>query len=58
MSTTPVRSHIVSLQVTEPLTQILGGHDIFVEEGDTMNLTCIVKVMSAKLCKILIIDVD
>ena len=44
VSTTPVRSHIVSLQVTEPLTQILGGEDIFVEEGDTMNLTCIVKV--------------
>ena len=44
MSTTPVMSHVVSLHVTEPVTMILGGGDILVEEGDTMNLTCLVKV--------------
>jgi len=43
ISTTPVMSHIVSLQVTQPRTIILGGDNIFVEEGDTMNLTCLVK---------------
>lgn len=43
VSTTPVMSHVVSLHVTEPVTIILGGGDILVEEGDTMNLTCLVK---------------
>ena len=43
ISTTPVMSHIVSLQVTQPRTLILGGDNVFVEEGDTMNLTCLVK---------------
>lgn len=43
ISTSPVMSHIVHLTVTEPLTQIIGSPDIYVEEGDTMNLTCVVK---------------
>jgi len=43
VSTTPVMSHLVHLEVTEPVTQILGGPHIYIEEGLPMNLTCIVK---------------
>jgi len=43
VSTTPVMSHYVYLKVAEPHTEILGGPSIFIEEGATMNLTCVVK---------------
>jgi len=43
ISTTPVMSHIIHLAVTEPFTEIVGAPDIYVDEGATMNLTCIVK---------------
>jgi len=43
ISTTPVMSHVVHLSVTEPVTEILGGDDIYVQEGVTMNLTCLVR---------------
>lgn len=43
ISTTPVMSHLVYLTVAEPYTVILGGQDIFLEEGFTMNLTCLVR---------------
>lgn len=43
ISTTPVMSHIIHLAVTEPVTEIVGAPDVYVEEGATMNLTCIVK---------------
>jgi len=43
ISTTPVMSHLVYLTVAEPYTEILGGPDIFLEEGFTMNLTCLVR---------------
>ena len=36
-------SHIIHLAVTEPVTEIVGAPDVYVEEGATMNLTCIVK---------------
>ena len=42
ISSTPVMSHILALAVTEPVTEILGGPDIYVEEGATMNLSCVV----------------
>ena len=29
--------------ITEPYTEILGGPDIYLEEGFTMNLTCLVR---------------
>ena len=29
--------------ILEPHTEILGGPNIFIEEGFTMNLTCVVK---------------
>ena len=43
ISTTPVLSHRVYLSVAEPVTEILGAPDIYVEEGVTMNLTCMVR---------------
>jgi len=43
ISSTPVMSHHVYLTVAEPYTEILGGPDIYLEEGFTMNLTCIVR---------------
>jgi len=43
ISTTPVMSHHVYLKVAEPYTEILGGPNIYLEEGFTMNLTCIVR---------------
>ena len=35
-------SHVIHLAVTEPVTEILGGEAVYVEEGATMNLTCVV----------------
>jgi len=43
ISTTPVLSHRVWLTVAEPVTEILGAPDIYIEEGVTMNLTCMVR---------------
>eukprot|EP00092_Neocalanus_flemingeri_P073501 GFUD01090696.1.p1 GENE.GFUD01090696.1~~GFUD01090696.1.p1 ORF type:complete len:149 (-),score=18.68 GFUD01090696.1:243-689(-) len=34
-------SHYVYLEVTEPRTSILGGPDIYLSEGDTLNITCL-----------------
>jgi len=42
ISTTPPNSHIVTLTIAEPKTAILGGPDIHLKEGSTMNLTCII----------------
>ena len=35
--------HLNHYSITEPYTQIVGSPDIFLEEGATMNLTCLVK---------------
>jgi len=43
ISSTPVISHLLYLNIAEPYTEILGGPDIYLEEGFTMNLTCLVK---------------
>jgi len=43
ISTTPILSHRVWLTVAEPVTEILGAPDIYIEEGVTMNLTCMVR---------------
>merc|ERR1719150_3203825 len=43
ISSTPIISHLVYLDIAEPYTEILGGPDIYLEEGFTMNLTCLVK---------------
>jgi len=42
ISTTPPNSHIVILTIAEPKTAILGGPDIHLKEGSTMNLTCVI----------------
>ncbi|XP_029342350.1 neurotrimin-like isoform X2 [Acyrthosiphon pisum] len=43
VSTQPVRSIFVTLNVVVPSASISGGPDIHVNEGSTINLTCIVK---------------
>ncbi|XP_059081593.1 zwei Ig domain protein zig-8-like isoform X2 [Tigriopus californicus] len=47
LSTTPIRSHVIDLKVVEPQTDILGGPDMHVDRGSTINLTCIAKFSPA-----------
>ena len=42
ISTTPPNSLIVTLTVAEPRTEILGGPEIHIKEGSTLNLTCLI----------------
>ncbi|XP_018566536.1 zwei Ig domain protein zig-8-like isoform X2 [Anoplophora glabripennis] len=43
ISTQPVRSYFVSLTVVVPTAQILGGPDLHVDKGSTINLTCSIR---------------
>ncbi|KAL0270742.1 UNVERIFIED_CONTAM: hypothetical protein PYX00_008045 [Menopon gallinae] len=43
ISTTPPIGHPVYLTVVEPITEILGGSDLFINTGSTINLTCLVR---------------
>ncbi|XP_014249315.1 zwei Ig domain protein zig-8 [Cimex lectularius] len=43
ISTTPPVGHPVYLSVVEPVTEILGGPDVFIQKGSTINLTCLVR---------------
>uniref|UniRef100_A0A336LZS2 CSON005983 protein n=1 Tax=Culicoides sonorensis TaxID=179676 RepID=A0A336LZS2_CULSO len=43
ISTTPPIGQPVFLSVVEPITEILGGPDLFLNKGSTINLTCIVR---------------
>ncbi|XP_018323276.1 zwei Ig domain protein zig-8 isoform X2 [Agrilus planipennis] len=43
ISTTPPVGHFVYLTVVEPITEILGGPELFINEGSTINLTCLVQ---------------
>uniref|UniRef100_A0ABD2X8G9 Ig-like domain-containing protein n=1 Tax=Trichogramma kaykai TaxID=54128 RepID=A0ABD2X8G9_9HYME len=43
VSTTPHTSHFIHLNVVEPVTEILGGPDLYIDRGSTINLTCIVQ---------------
>ncbi|XP_028156954.1 uncharacterized protein LOC114350377 [Ostrinia furnacalis] len=43
ISTTPPIGHAVFLNIVEPETEILGGPDLFIYAGSTINLTCIVR---------------
>ncbi|XP_073978268.1 zwei Ig domain protein zig-8-like isoform X2 [Rhodnius prolixus] len=43
ISTTPPVGHPVYLTVVEPVTEILGGPDMFIQRGSTINLTCLVR---------------
>ncbi|XP_037912872.1 SPEG neighbor protein-like isoform X2 [Hermetia illucens] len=41
LSTTPPKGVVVYLMVVEPNTTILGGPDLFINIGSTINLTCV-----------------
>ncbi|XP_057670115.1 junctional adhesion molecule A-like isoform X2 [Diorhabda carinulata] len=43
ISTQPVKSYFVILNVVVPTAQILGGPDLHVDKGSTINLTCSIK---------------
>ncbi|XP_052891364.1 fibroblast growth factor receptor-like 1 [Anopheles moucheti] len=43
ISTQPVRSFFVTLSVVVPTATIIGGPDLHVDKGSTINLTCAVK---------------
>ncbi|XP_063626950.1 zwei Ig domain protein zig-8-like isoform X2 [Cydia splendana] len=43
VGTTPPIGHRMYLSVVEPLTTILGGPDLFINMGSTINLTCVVQ---------------
>ncbi|KAG0729415.1 hypothetical protein GWK47_003493 [Chionoecetes opilio] len=43
ISTTPPLSHFVRLNVVKPYTHILGGPDMHINTGSTINLTCLVE---------------
>ncbi|CAG9785753.1 unnamed protein product [Diatraea saccharalis] len=43
ISTTPPIGHAVHLNIVEPETEIMGGSDLFIYAGSTINLTCIVR---------------
>ena len=40
---TSMARHTATVIIAEPYTEILGGPDIYLEEGFTMNLTCLVR---------------
>ncbi|GLV39745.1 defective proboscis extension response 21 [Carabus blaptoides fortunei] len=43
VGTTPPIGHNVHLSVVEPVTTLLGGPEMYINKGSTMNLTCIVE---------------
>ncbi|XP_076767218.1 zwei Ig domain protein zig-8 [Xylocopa sonorina] len=43
VSTNPPIGHFVYLNVVEPITEIAGGPDLFIDKDSTINLTCLVK---------------
>ncbi|XP_021941724.1 tyrosine-protein phosphatase Lar-like, partial [Zootermopsis nevadensis] len=42
ISTAPHMSHFIHLNVVEPTTDIIGGPDLYIDRGSTINLTCVV----------------
>ncbi|XP_063584627.1 uncharacterized protein LOC134762190 [Penaeus indicus] len=43
ISTTPPVSHFIRLKVVKPYTHVLGGPDMYINKGSTINLTCVVE---------------
>ncbi|XP_055710390.1 zwei Ig domain protein zig-8-like [Phlebotomus papatasi] len=43
VSTTPPIAHCMQLSIVEPITSILGGPELFINTGSTINLTCIIR---------------
>ncbi|CAH0384174.1 unnamed protein product, partial [Bemisia tabaci] len=42
ISTTPPIGHPIFLNVVEPITEIVGGPDLYINQGSTINITCLV----------------
>ena len=49
VSSTPPLSHHIYLEVAQPYTEIIGGREIYLDEGSMMNITCLVKVSVCQL---------
>ena len=47
VSSTPPIGRTVALRVAKPTTQVLGGPDLHVDRGSTINLTCVAKFSPA-----------
>ncbi|XP_014212893.2 zwei Ig domain protein zig-8-like [Copidosoma floridanum] len=43
ISTSPPIGHLLHLTVIEPITEIAGGEELFIDKGSTINLTCLVR---------------
>ncbi|XP_052892465.1 zwei Ig domain protein zig-8-like [Anopheles moucheti] len=43
ISTTPPVGYSMMLSVVEPITTVIGGPDLYIDTGSTVNLTCIVR---------------
>ncbi|XP_055677693.1 zwei Ig domain protein zig-8-like isoform X2 [Lutzomyia longipalpis] len=43
ISSVPIRSYTVTLSVVVPTASILGGPDLYVDKGSTINLTCAIR---------------
>ncbi|XP_064556600.1 zwei Ig domain protein zig-8 isoform X2 [Drosophila montana] len=43
ISTTPPIGHSVYLNIVEPITEVIGGPELHINKGSTINLTCIVR---------------
>ncbi|XP_034943199.1 zwei Ig domain protein zig-8-like isoform X2 [Chelonus insularis] len=43
ISTTPPIGYKVYVNIVKPITEIVGGSDLFINKGSTINLTCLVK---------------
>ncbi|XP_059614630.1 zwei Ig domain protein zig-8-like isoform X2 [Phlebotomus argentipes] len=43
ISSVPIRSYTVTLRVVVPTATILGGPDLYVDKGSTINLTCAIR---------------
>ncbi|XP_058061405.1 zwei Ig domain protein zig-8-like [Anopheles bellator] len=43
ISTTPPVGYSMTLAVVEPITTVVGGPDLYIDTGSTVNLTCIVR---------------
>ncbi|KAF2367802.1 Immunoglobulin V-set domain [Trinorchestia longiramus] len=42
ISTKPVMTHSVQLNVVVPSAEMVGGRDVFLDHGSTLNLTCLI----------------
>ncbi|XP_019868521.2 lachesin isoform X2 [Aethina tumida] len=43
ISSQPVKSYFIRLNVVVPTADIIGGQDLYVDKGSTINLTCLIR---------------